>query len=89
MRKPENQQPGTTAKLEGRYKLRVFFLFCFVLFCFCLIMYMYTYTTYRFGKLLWFNLPEDVLASDEPWNVKTFAQFAFSDAIHSHIFDTE
>ena len=52
-------------------------------------MCMYTYTAYRFGKLLWFNLPEDVLASDEPWNVKTFAQFVFSDAIHSQIFDTE
>ena len=43
---------------------------------------------YRFGKLLWFNLPEDVLASDDPWNVKTFAEFVF-DTNHSQIFDTE
>ena len=45
-------------------------------------------STYRFGKLLWFNLPEDVLASDEPLNIKTFAEFVF-DTNHSQIFDTE
>jgi len=60
MRKPENQQPGFTAKLEG-----------------------------RFGKTLWFHLPEDVLASDKAWDVKTFAKFVLSDTNHSQIFDTE
>ena len=53
------------------------------------IMHVYACIAYRFGKVLWFNLPEDVLASDEPWNVKTFAQFVFFDTIHSQIFDTE
>ena len=38
--------------------------------------------------MLWFNLPEDVLASDEPLNVKKFAEFVF-DTNHSQIFDTE
>ena len=42
MRKPENQQPGTTAKLEGRYKLQVF---CLVLFCFVLF-YVHVYIHY-------------------------------------------
>jgi len=60
MCKPENKQPGLTAKLEG-----------------------------RFGKVLWFNLSKDVLASDDPWDVKTFAEFVFSGTNHSIIFNTD
>lgn len=43
----------------------------------------------RFGKILWFNLPEDVLASDDPLDVKTFAEFVFSNTNLSQLFCTE
>lgn len=44
---------------------------------------------YRFGKVLWFNLSGDALASDDPWDVKAFAEFVFSGTNHSIIFNTE
>ena len=49
----------------------------------------HTINAYRFGKTLWYRLPEDVLASDKGWSVKTFAEFVCSDTNHSQIFDTE
>ena len=41
----------------------------------------------RFGKILWRNVPEDMLQCS--WGVDKFADLCFSDTKHSRIFTTE
>ena len=47
------------------------------------------YNCHRFGKVLWGDLPEDVLACQEPWRVKEFADFVFGDPNYIRTFNTE
>ena len=41
----------------------------------------------RFGKILWRNLPEDMLKCS--WGIDKFADLCFSDTRHSRIFNPE
>ena len=41
----------------------------------------------RFGKVLWKNVPEDMLKCS--WGIQQFADLSFADSRHSRIFNTE
>ena len=53
----------------------------------CLKHVTYKHVFTRFGKVLWRNVPEDVL--DCSWGIEKFADLCFSDTRHSRIFNTK
>lgn len=46
--------------------------------------------TFRLGKVVWSDLPQDVLAgADEPQTAEDFAKFVLEDSTHLRIFNTK
>lgn len=47
------------------------------------------HVSYRCGKILWDNLPDDIGALDEPLKANNFAEFVIADENTVHVFNTE